>query len=148
MRAGATGCRRIRCRRPDRDERGPKSAKSLLARPESKAGNISSNPRIANQRIAQQISKAFGVPIEKDVECGILAKNYGPDHPRGPDSPNSRAYYNGARVHVSPDGITPANYEFAPRGCDSSRQVEGTIESRSDNEKFRLPTTCRDVGMR
>jgi transposase InsO family protein len=36
------------------------------------------NPRFGNQRIAQQISHAFGVQIYKDVVRRVLAKRYGP----------------------------------------------------------------------
>ena len=39
------------------------------------------NPRFGNQRIAQQLSHAFGVQIDKDVVRRVLAKHYGPDHP-------------------------------------------------------------------
>ena len=39
------------------------------------------NPRFGNQRIAEQISHAFGVLIDKDVVRRVLAKHYGPDHP-------------------------------------------------------------------
>ena len=39
------------------------------------------NPRFGNQRIAQQISHAFGVQINKDVVRRVLEKHYGPDHP-------------------------------------------------------------------
>ena len=44
------------------------------------------NPRFGNQRIAQQISHAFGVQIDKDVVRRVLARHYGPAHPgaRGP----------------------------------------------------------------
>jgi transposase InsO family protein len=39
------------------------------------------NPRFGNQRIAQQISHAFAVQIDRDVVRRVLAKHYGPDHP-------------------------------------------------------------------
>jgi transposase InsO family protein len=39
------------------------------------------NPRFGHQRIAQQISHAFGVQIDKDVVRRVLAKYRGPDHP-------------------------------------------------------------------
>ena len=39
------------------------------------------NPRFGHQRIAQQISYAFGVQIDKDVVRRVLARHYGPDHP-------------------------------------------------------------------
>ncbi len=39
------------------------------------------NPKFGNQRIAQQISHAFGVQVDKDVVRRVLAKHYGPDHP-------------------------------------------------------------------
>jgi len=39
------------------------------------------SPRFGNQRIAEQISHAFGVQIDKDVVRRVLAKHYGPDHP-------------------------------------------------------------------
>jgi transposase InsO family protein len=39
------------------------------------------NPRFGNQRIAQQISNAFAVQIDKDIVRRVLAKHYGPDHP-------------------------------------------------------------------
>jgi putative transposase len=39
------------------------------------------NPRFGYQRIAQQISHAFGVQIDKDIVRRVLATQYGPDHP-------------------------------------------------------------------
>ena len=39
------------------------------------------NPRFGNQRIAEQISHAFAVQIDKDIVCRVLAKHHGPDHP-------------------------------------------------------------------
>ncbi len=39
------------------------------------------NARIGNQRIAEQISHAFAVQIDKDVVRRVLATHYGPDHP-------------------------------------------------------------------
>jgi transposase InsO family protein len=39
------------------------------------------NPRFGNQRIAEQISHAFAVQIDRDVVRRVLAKHYGPDHP-------------------------------------------------------------------
>ena len=39
------------------------------------------NPRFGYQRIAQQISHAFGVQIDKDIVRRVLATYYGPDHP-------------------------------------------------------------------
>ena len=39
------------------------------------------NPRFGNQRIAQQISHAFGVQIDKDVVRRILAQHRGNGHP-------------------------------------------------------------------
>ena len=39
------------------------------------------HPRFGNQRIAPQISHAFGVRADKDVVRRVLAKHYGPDHP-------------------------------------------------------------------
>ncbi len=39
------------------------------------------NPKFGNQRIAQQISHAFGVQIDKDVVRRVIAKHHGPDHP-------------------------------------------------------------------
>src|SRR5487761_1800222 len=39
------------------------------------------NPRFGNQRIAEQISHAFAVQIDKDIVRRVLAKHYGPDHP-------------------------------------------------------------------
>src|SRR5487761_2307063 len=41
------------------------------------------NPRFGNQRIAEQISHAFAVQIDKDVVRRVLATHYGPDHPNG-----------------------------------------------------------------
>ncbi len=38
-------------------------------------------PRFGNQRIAEQISHAFAVQIDKDVVRRVLAKNYSPNHP-------------------------------------------------------------------
>jgi putative transposase len=53
------------------------------------------NPGFGHRRIAQQISYAFGVQIDKDVVRRILARHYGPDHPGRaprvrPGSPSSR----------------------------------------------------------
>lgn len=42
------------------------------------------NPRFGYQRIAQQISHGFGVPIDKNVVRRVLAKYCGPDHPGAP----------------------------------------------------------------
>ena len=39
------------------------------------------NPRFGCQRIAEQISHAFAVQIDKDVVRRVLAKNYSPNHP-------------------------------------------------------------------
>ena len=39
------------------------------------------NPRFGNQRIAEQISHAFDVQIDKDVVRRVRAKNYSPNHP-------------------------------------------------------------------
>src|SRR5487761_2301359 len=39
------------------------------------------NPRFGNQRIAEQISHAFAVQIDKDIVRRVLARHYGPDHP-------------------------------------------------------------------
>ncbi len=39
------------------------------------------NPRFGNQRVAEQISHAFAVQIDKDVVRRVLAKHYGPDNP-------------------------------------------------------------------
>ncbi len=39
------------------------------------------NPRFGNQRIAEQISHAFGVQINKDVVRRVLAKHHGKNHP-------------------------------------------------------------------
>jgi len=39
------------------------------------------NPRFGNQRIAEQISHAFAVQIDKDVVRRVLATQYDPDHP-------------------------------------------------------------------
>ncbi len=39
------------------------------------------NPRFGNQRIAEQISHAFAVQIDKDVVRRVLAKRYGSNHP-------------------------------------------------------------------
>jgi len=39
------------------------------------------NPRFGNQRIAQQISHAFGVQIDKDVVRRVLAQHHGKNHP-------------------------------------------------------------------
>ena len=39
------------------------------------------NPRFGYQRIAEQISHAFGVQINKDVVRRVLAKHFGADHP-------------------------------------------------------------------
>jgi putative transposase len=39
------------------------------------------NPRFGNQRIAEQISHAFGVQIDKDVVRRVLSAHYRPDHP-------------------------------------------------------------------
>ncbi len=36
------------------------------------------NPRYGCPRIAQQLSKAFGIEIDKDVVRRVLAKYYGP----------------------------------------------------------------------
>ena len=42
------------------------------------------NPRFGCPRIAQQISKAFGIEIDKDVVRRVLAKHYRPDNGVGP----------------------------------------------------------------
>ena len=42
------------------------------------------NPRFGYQRIAQQISHAFGVQIDKDVVRRVVAKHHGPDRPVAP----------------------------------------------------------------
>jgi hypothetical protein len=42
------------------------------------------NPRFGCPRIAQQISKAFGIEIDKDVVRQVLAKHYRPDNSGGP----------------------------------------------------------------
>ena len=42
------------------------------------------NPRFGNQRIAQQLSHAFGLQIDKDVVRRVLARHYGPEHPHAP----------------------------------------------------------------
>jgi len=39
------------------------------------------NPRFGNQRIAEQISHAFAMQIDKDVVRRVLAKHYDPGHP-------------------------------------------------------------------
>ncbi|MDE2349269.1 MAG: transposase [Gammaproteobacteria bacterium] len=39
------------------------------------------NPRFGYQRIAEQISHAFGVQIDQDVVRRVLAKHFGADHP-------------------------------------------------------------------
>ena len=39
------------------------------------------NPRFGYQRMAQQISHAFGVQIDKDVVRRVLATHHGPNHP-------------------------------------------------------------------
>lgn len=39
------------------------------------------NPRFGNQRIAEQISHAFAVQIDRDVVRRVLARHYGSDHP-------------------------------------------------------------------
>ncbi len=39
------------------------------------------NPRFGYHRIAEQISHAFGVQIDKDVVRRVLAKHFGADHP-------------------------------------------------------------------
>ena len=39
------------------------------------------NPSFGNQRIAEQISHAFGVQIDKDVVRRVLSAHYRPDHP-------------------------------------------------------------------
>lgn len=36
------------------------------------------NPKFGYVRIAQQISHAFGIDIDKDVVCRVLAKHYRP----------------------------------------------------------------------
>src|SRR5487761_2428984 len=41
------------------------------------------NPRFGNQRIAEQISHAFAVQIDKNVVRRVLAQHHGPDHPNG-----------------------------------------------------------------
>ena len=39
------------------------------------------NPTFGHQRIAQQISHAFGVQIDKDIVRRVLATQYGPGSP-------------------------------------------------------------------
>jgi hypothetical protein len=61
------------------------------------------NPRFGCPRIAQQISHAFGLEIDKDVVRRILANPL----------PKSAAYYNQRRVHAGLNGRTP----FEPCGA-------------------------------
>ena len=50
------------------------------------------NPRFGHQHIAQQISHAFGVQIDKDIVHRVLAKHYGPAHP-GASGPSCLTFF-------------------------------------------------------
>ena len=79
------------------------------------------NPRFGCVRIAQQISHAFGVRIDKGVVRRVLVKHYRPGDSgaTGPSYLRRKldafaAYCNAHRVHRSLDGTTPAQRAGAP----------------------------------
>lgn len=57
------------------------------------------NPRFGYQRIAQQISHAFDVQIDKDVVRRVLAKYYGADHP-GASGPSWLTFFAHTRRRI------------------------------------------------
>ena len=75
---------------PHRRKPGPKGppAELIAAIVEMK----SRNPRFGYLRIAQQISHAFGVQIDKDVVRRVLATHFGPGHP-GSNGPSWLTFF-------------------------------------------------------
>lgn len=62
------------------------------------------NPVYGCPKIAEQISKLFGLDINKDIVRRILEKYYHPD----PDAGGGPSCYNNHRTHSSLGGNTPA----------------------------------------
>ena len=77
---------------------GPKgpSAELIAAIVEMKTRN----PKFGYLRIAQQISRAFGVALDKDVVCRVLAAHYRPGH-SGSNGPSWLTFFAQSRDSLS-----------------------------------------------